>query len=192
MQGRIYMKHLEKKVTHLTKKSFEFRISDINFTVSLKLDELRKKIMRAKQAASSVNQFPPMQNQNIWYNFRVSLSGKSGSCSRSFTPPLQPITACPASCSLMLSIIKITIRYSSTFLPLAATKKHGNDQHGNFLDIEMIDRQIRFLWNASGGTTVFTHPLKLQLRPYDLSDDSRSYTIEAERTGHGKCGVTKS
>ena len=59
------MKHLENKVTHLTKKSFEFRISDINFTVSLKLDELRKKIMRAKQAASSVNQFPPMQNQNI-------------------------------------------------------------------------------------------------------------------------------
>ena len=59
------MKHLEKKVTHLTKKSFEFRISDINFTVSLKLDELRKKIMQAKQAASSVNQFPPMQNQNI-------------------------------------------------------------------------------------------------------------------------------
>ena len=56
----------------------------------------------------------------------------------------------------------------------------------------MIDHQIRFLWNASGGTTVFTHPLKLQLRPYDLSDDSRWYTIEAERTGHGKCGVTKS
>ena len=57
------MKHLENKVTHLTKKSFEFR--SINSTVSLKLDELRKKIMRAKQAASSVNQFPPMQNLNI-------------------------------------------------------------------------------------------------------------------------------
>ena len=31
---------------------------------------------------------------------------------------------------------------------------------------------------------MFTHPLKLQLRPYDLSDDSRWYKIEAERTGH--------
>ena len=82
--------------------------------------------------------------------------------------------------------------HDSLLFYLPATKKHGNDQHGNFLDIEMIDRQIRFLWNASGGTTVFTHPLKLQLRPYDLSDDSRWYTIEAERTGHGKCGVTKS
>lgn len=46
------MKHLDTKMTHLTKKSFEFR--SINATVSLKLDELRKKIMRAKQAASSV------------------------------------------------------------------------------------------------------------------------------------------
>ena len=47
------MKHLDIKMTHLTKKSFEFR--SINATVSLKLDELRKKIMRAKQAASSVS-----------------------------------------------------------------------------------------------------------------------------------------
>lgn len=46
------MKHLDTKLTHLTKKNFEFR--SINSTVSLKLDELRKKIMRAKQAASSV------------------------------------------------------------------------------------------------------------------------------------------
>ena len=57
------MKHLENKVTHLTKKSFEFR--SINSTVSLKLDELRKKIMRAKQAASSVSQILPIPSQNI-------------------------------------------------------------------------------------------------------------------------------
>lgn len=47
------MKLLDIKLTHLTKKNFEFR--NINSTVSLKLDELRKKIMRAKQAASSVS-----------------------------------------------------------------------------------------------------------------------------------------
>ena len=57
------MKHLANKVTHLTKKSFEFR--SINSTVSLKLDELRKKIMRAKQAASSVSQILPIPSQNI-------------------------------------------------------------------------------------------------------------------------------
>ncbi len=54
----------------------------------------------------------------------------------------------------------------------------------DFLAIEMVNRQIRFLWNAGGGTTVLTHPLKLQPSPDDLSDDSRWYKIEAERTGN--------
>ena len=43
----------------------------------------------------------------------------------------------------------------------------------DFLAIEMVNRQIRSLWNAGGGTTVLTHPLKLQPSPDDLSDDSR-------------------
>jgi laminin alpha 1/2 len=67
---------------------------------------------------------------------------------------------------------------------LPATKKHGNDQETDFLAVEMLDRQIRFLWNAGGGTTVLSHPLKLQPSPDDLSDDSRWYKIEAERTGN--------
>ena len=74
--------------------------------------------------------------------------------------------------------------HDSLLFYLPATKKHGNDQDVDFLAIEMVDRQIRFLWNAGGGTTVLTHPLKLQPSPDDLSDDSRWYKIEAERTGN--------
>jgi laminin alpha 1/2 len=48
----------------------------------------------------------------------------------------------------------------------------------------MVVRQVRFLWNAGGGTTVLTHPLKLQPSPDGLTDDSRWYKIEAERTGN--------
>jgi len=47
------VKHIDTKMSHLTKKSFEFR--SINATVALKLDELRRKILRAKQAASGVS-----------------------------------------------------------------------------------------------------------------------------------------
>lgn len=67
---------------------------------------------------------------------------------------------------------------------LPSSKKNNNDKESDFLAIEMVGRQIRFLWNAGGGTTVLTHPLKLQPSPDDLSDDSRWYKIEAERTGN--------
>ena len=161
--ARKNMKHLEVKMTHLTKKNFEFR--SINSSVSLKLDELRKKIIRAKQAASSI---------------RVSLSGNSGSCYRSFTPPLQPSSVS----SIMLTYAFNHKDRDSLLFYLPATKKHGNDVESDFLAVEMVDRQIRFLWNAGGGTTVLSHPLKLQPSPDDLSDDSRWYKIEAERTGN--------
>lgn len=46
------MKTVDHRLSHLTKKTIEFR--SMNTTLGLKLDELRKKIMRAKQAASSV------------------------------------------------------------------------------------------------------------------------------------------
>ena len=52
---RKHVKHIDTKMNHLTKKSFEFR--SINTTVALKLDELRRKILRAKQAASGVSSF---------------------------------------------------------------------------------------------------------------------------------------
>ena len=54
----------------------------------------------------------------------------------------------------------------------------------DFLAVEMVDRQIRFMWNVGGGTHVLTHPLKLQPSPDDLTDDSLWYKIEAERTGN--------
>ena len=57
-------------------------------------------------------------------------------------------------------------------------------QQPDFLALEMVGRQVRFLWNAGGGTTVLTHPLKLQPSPDGLTDDSRWYKIEAERTGN--------
>ena len=59
-ETRKHVKHIDTRMSHLTKKSFEFR--SINATVALKLDELRRKILRAKQAASGVSySFSPAQ-----------------------------------------------------------------------------------------------------------------------------------
>ena len=49
------MKMAEAKILQLTKKNFQFRTA--NNSIHQKLDELRNKILRAKQAASSVSFF---------------------------------------------------------------------------------------------------------------------------------------
>lgn len=94
------MKLLDSKLSHLTKKNFEFR--SINSSVSLKLDELRKKIMRAKQAASSV-----MQNQinSIKFIHHIILVCRSVFPYRENPAPVQEVSryhcnraACPVSC----------------------------------------------------------------------------------------------
>ena len=54
-ESRKSMKLVDAKMLHLAKKNFEFRTT--NASVHLKLDELRQKILRAKQAASSVLTF---------------------------------------------------------------------------------------------------------------------------------------
>ena len=51
--SRKKMKMAEAKMLQLTKKSFQFRT--LNSSIHLKLDQLRNKILRAKQAASSVS-----------------------------------------------------------------------------------------------------------------------------------------
>lgn len=95
-------------------------------------------------------------------------------------PPLQPST---------MSNIMLTYAFNhqdrdSLLFYLPSSKKQNENQEVDFIAIEMVDRQIRFLWNAGGGTTVLTHPLKLLPSPDDLSDDTRWYKIEAERTGN--------
>ena len=51
----------------------------------------------------------------------------------------------------------------------------------DFLALEMVERQIRFVWNVGGGTQVLTHPLHLLPSRDDLTDDSRWYQIEVQR-----------
>ena len=114
------------------------------------------------------------------FQIKVSMSGKSGNCYRTYSPPLQPSSV---SSIVMTYAINHKDKDSLLFY-LPASKKAGNDPEVDFLALEMVGRQVRFLWNVGGGTTVLTHPLKLLPSPDDLTDDSRWYKIEAERTGN--------
>lgn len=108
------------------------------------------------------------------------MSGKSGNCYRTYSPPLQP-----SSVSSIVLTYAINHKDKDALLfYLPASKKAGNDAEMDFLAVEVVSRQVRFLWNVGGGTTVLTHPLKLLSSPDDLSDDARWYKIEAERTGN--------
>ena len=119
----------------------------------------------------------------------MSLTGKAGSCYRTYTPPLQPSSV--SSLTLTYAFTEkdvIGATGDSLLVYLAGQNSLGQQQQQqqqpDFLALEMVGRQVRFLWNAGGGTTVLTHPLKLQPSPDGLTDDSRWYKIEAERTGN--------
>ena len=104
----------------------------------------------------------------------------SGSCYRSVTPPLQLSS---------VSSIKLTYAFyhkdrDSLLFYLLATKKHGNDVGTNFLAVEMVDRQIRFLWNAGRGTNRPQSSAKTPAQSWRPFGRFRWYKIEAERMGN--------
>ena len=122
----------------------------------------------------------------------MSLTGKSsGNCYRTYTPPLEPSSA--SSVTLTYAFPDKDVRGGGDSLLIYLAGGAGGQSMSesmpspDFLALEMVDRQIRFIWNAGGGATVLTHPLKLLPSPDGtggLSDDSRWYKIEAERTGN--------
>ena len=47
--------------------------------------------------------------------------------------------------------------------------------------IEMVNRKIRFLWNAGGGSEVIQHNLTIETNDRQLLTDDRWYKIEVNR-----------
>lgn len=50
--------------------------------------------------------------------------------------------------------------------------------------IEMVNRKIRFLWNAGGGNEIIQHNLTIETNDDQLLSDERWYKIEANRFVH--------
>lgn len=51
----------------------------------------------------------------------------------------------------------------------------------DFMIVEMVNRKIRFLWNAGGGSQVIQHNLTIETNDEQLLRDDRWYKIEVSR-----------
>lgn len=136
------------------------RVNRQHNQLQLNLKDLKDKILLARQKAASI---------------RVSLgSDRSGVCMRSYEPIIQP----SVSNNIILNYaIKDEARDSLLFF--IASRKADD-----FMAVEMVDRKIRFLWNAGGGTKVLVHSLNIETNDQQLLKDSQWYKIEVNRIGN--------
>ncbi|XP_037085132.1 laminin subunit alpha-2-like isoform X2 [Pollicipes pollicipes] len=138
----------------------ELRVLDD--TVSLKLESLRNKILKARQAAT---------------NIRVSLTDQPppSSCSRTYrAPQLQPSTA---------SSIRLNYAISDPATRDALLIYLPSETQKDYMAVEMVNRRIRFTWNNGDQSQRVEHPRRLQTNNDQLMNDQHWYIIEAERIG---------
>ncbi|XP_065577471.1 laminin subunit alpha lam-3-like isoform X2 [Artemia franciscana] len=149
---------LETQMITSKRKIKETKIIQDKF--ALDLDELKRKIKKAKQEATGVK-------------VSVTNASKEKKCIRSYLPELSPGTT--SSLSLTYAITGKDKNTMLAYLP--------SSSQSDFLLLEMVNRRIRFVWSSGGSEGSITHPLELKTSTGDLSDDSKWYKIEAERIG---------
>ncbi|KAH9420223.1 Laminin subunit alpha-2 [Dermatophagoides pteronyssinus] len=130
----------------------------------LNLDELKAKIKLARQKAASI---------------RVSLGAdREGVCIRTYEPDIEPSFT---NNIVMYYAIKHEHIRDSLLLYLGARESQG--YNNDFMSIEMVNRQIRFIWSTGNNERMITHPLNILTNDASLSKDSHWYKIEVKRYG---------
>ncbi|KAF8792889.1 Laminin subunit alpha-1 like protein [Argiope bruennichi] len=136
------------------------RVKNLNNQMQLSLRDLKNKILLARQKTS---------------NIRISLSAdSSGICVRSFRPEIEPTSTS----SIVLHYSVKTDAKDSLLLFLASSVSE------DFMIVEMVNRKIRFIWNAGGGSQVIQHNLTIETNDEQLLKDDRWYKIEINRFGN--------
>ncbi|XP_075525225.1 wing blister isoform X1 [Dermacentor variabilis] len=152
-----------KQADHLAGRSEQSaaRARQAHNMLQLNLKELRDKILLARQRASSI---------------RVSLSADSNDqCSRSFKPEIESTMTN----SIILNYAIKEDNQNSMLFFLANSK--GKE---DFMAIEMVNRKIKFSWNAGGGTHSITHSMHIDTNDPQLGRDSNWYKVEVFRVGN--------
>uniref|UniRef100_T1J8M8 Uncharacterized protein n=1 Tax=Strigamia maritima TaxID=126957 RepID=T1J8M8_STRMM len=132
------------------------RLKNLNEMMELNLSELKNKIKIARQTADGIS---------------VSLTDYNGECVRSYQPQVQPTTT-----SHIVLNYAINSHARNAFLFYL-----GNSNLVDFMAIEMVDRKIRFIWNAGGGVEFIEHKKLLQTNTDLYEYDKRWYKIELVR-----------
>ncbi|XP_054153012.1 laminin subunit alpha-2-like [Oppia nitens] len=133
------------------------RVNRLHNQMELNFKELKDRILLARQKAASI---------------RVSLgTDRSGVCARSYEAQIEP----SVSNNIILNYaIKDEARDALLFFI-------GNKRTDDFMAIEMVDRKIRYIWNAGGGTKMLAHTLNIETNDQQLLKDSQWYKIEVNR-----------
>lgn len=137
------------------------RINRHHGQMKIDLKELRDRILLARHKASSI---------------KVSLGSDSTrqDCVRSFYPEVEPSTT---NTIVLNYATKDEARDALLFFISSSTSD-------DFMAVEMVDRKIRFLWNAGGGTQVLTHNLVIETNDPHLLKDNQWYKIMVTRIGN--------
>lgn len=101
---------------------------------------------------------------------KVSLNAIGEHCIRSFVPPSYGLTTS--------NTLKVTLALTKDIKDSPIVFLQGNGTE--FLAIEMIKRQIRFVWNLGGRTGSVTHPSILEV--LSSKYDEAWYQIDVNRT----------
>lgn len=136
------------------------RVSSLHKTLYINLKELKDRILLSRQKASSI---------------KVSLGADfpKQDCIRSFTAQVEPSTT---NTIVLNYAIKDEAKDALLFFISSATTD-------DFMAIEMVDRKIRFLWNAGGGSQVITHNLIIETNDPFMNKDDQWYKIMVLRVG---------
>ena len=136
------------------------RIGRIHQQASLNLKELKDRILMARQKASSI---------------KVSLgTDPKSECVRSFKPEIEPSTT-------NTIVLNYAIKDEARDALLFFISSSSSD---DFMAIEMVDRKIRFLWNAGGGTQVLMHTRPIETNDPHMLKDNQWYKIQVNRIGN--------
>ncbi|XP_068083310.1 laminin subunit alpha-1 [Anabrus simplex] len=135
------------------------RFETWNNTIASRLRELQDKITQARHTANGIH---------------LSVTSRAGvGCVRSYKMAnLAPSTT--SSIVISYAIESDAQDASLLYLSSETTKE--------FIAVEMVNRSIRFVWNAGGGVGVVTHPRLIETGK--LKEDKNWYRIQVDRTSN--------
>lgn len=137
------------------------RVTKTMKEVYVNLKQLKDRILLARHAASSI---------------KVSLGTDypKQDCIRSFVPDIEPSTT---NTIVLNYAIKDEAKDALLFFLSSETVD-------DFMAIEMVERKIRFLWNAGGGTQVIINNTPIETNDPSMNKDNQWYKIIVTRIGN--------
>lgn len=161
-QSLLMLKRLKEEIVKIESKGPGLTRHQQQF--DLNLDELKAKIKLARQKAASI---------------RISLGAdREGVCIRTYEPDIEPSFT-----NNIVMYYAIKHEHIRDSLLMYLGSRNVQSYNNDFMALEMVNRQIRFIWSTGNDERMITHPLMIMTNDALLSKDSNWYKIEVKRYG---------